>query len=146
MQISEHFTLDEAIRSQIAHRYGIDNVPHAAVLENMKAAALHMEQVRDFLGHPIHVDSWYRSEALNKAAGGSLTSAHMRGWAIDFVCYAFGSPLDICRAIEASGLQFDRLIFEGSWVHISFDPAMQRRVFTAHFEHGSVHYTEGLPA
>jgi putative chitinase len=76
------------------------------------------------------VSSGYRGRALNRAVGGSRTSAHLSGHAVDFNCYGFGDPLAVCRAIAGSDLAFDQLIEEGSWVHISFDPRMRRQVLT----------------
>ena len=39
MQMSEHFTLRELTRSQIATRLGIDNTPDAEAIENLKRVA-----------------------------------------------------------------------------------------------------------
>lgn len=45
-----------------------------------------MEEVRERMGdRPISVNSWYRTPAANKAAGGAKYSRHMAGDAIDFV-------------------------------------------------------------
>lgn len=47
-------------------------------------------------------------------------SQHMKGEAADFIAPAYGTPLEICKMLEASDLRFDQLIFEGTWVHVSF--------------------------
>ena len=144
MNLSEHFTLAEGVFSSTALRFGIDNTPNTVNTMRMQAAAKALEAVRELLGAPMHVDSWYRCEALNKAVGGSLTSAHMEGYAIDFICPAFGTPLEIVRAIVDSGIKFDQCIQEGRWVHISFDPRTRMRVLTAHFDaSGKATYTQG---
>jgi len=62
--------------------------------------------------------------------GSKDTSAHVLGFACDFICPAFGTPLEICKAIEASGIRFDQLIEEGTWVHLSIDPRMRQQVLT----------------
>jgi putative chitinase len=49
---------------------------------------------------------------------------------VDFNCYGFGDALAVCRAVAESGLAFDQLIEEGSWVHISFDPRLRHQVLT----------------
>lgn len=146
MNLSPHFTLSEATFSSTAARMKISNVPSYYEIENMKIAAVGMESVRSLLGDkPIHIDSWFRSGILNGVIGGSKQSAHKDGYAIDFICPAYGSPLEIAQTIDKSGIRFDQLIQEGNWVHISFAPAMRQATLTAHFNpEGNTTYTKGL--
>jgi putative chitinase len=131
MQLSEHFTLEEATHSDTAIRMGINNQPSEAQLENMKTAAVGMEKVRTLLGKGINVNSWLRLPEVNVAVGGSKISSHMDGWAIDFTCAGFGDPLAVCKAIEASGIKFDQMIHEyARWTHISFAPEMRGQKLT----------------
>lgn len=131
MKLTNSFTLDESLHSQAASRAGIDNTPLPAILENIKQAAQGLQRVRDFLGFPIIVSSWYRNSAVNKIVGGAKNSSHMQGWAIDFTCPTFGPPLKVCQAIYKNGIGFDQLIHEyGAWVHISFDPRMRGELLT----------------
>lgn len=127
VQLSPHFSLDELTATQ--HR-GIDNALPAGLLPALTDTAERMEAVRALLGQPIHVNSGYRSPELNAAVGGSKASAHMSGHAVDFICPGIGAPLAVCRVIAASSLAFDQLIEEGTWVHISFAPALRRQVLT----------------
>lgn len=122
MQLSEHFSLEEATLSQTAARKRIDNMPSPLVLDTMYHTAQRMEEVRTLLGdHRIHVSSWYRSGMLNSAIGGAPTSQHTKGEAVDFTCSAYGPPRAVYEAIKASNLPYDQLILEyGRWVHISF--------------------------
>lgn len=53
------------------------------VLCNIKDLADNLQVLRDFLGEPIRINSAYRSEAHNKAIGGSKTSQHLLGKAAD---------------------------------------------------------------
>ena len=130
MILSEHFSLEEATHSDTAIRLGINNQPDARQLENMKKAAIGMEQVRALLGKSISVNSWIRLPDVNVAVGGSKVSSHMDGWAIDFVS-PFGTPYAVCKAIEASGIKFDQMIYEyGKWTHISFAPEMRQQKLT----------------
>ena len=130
MNLSEHFSLEEATHSDTAIRLGINNQPDARQLENMKKAAIGMEQVRALLGKSISVNSWIRLPEVNVAVGGSKVSSHMDGWAIDFVS-PFGTPYAVCKAIEASGIKFDQMIHEyGKWTHISFAPEMRQQKLT----------------
>jgi putative chitinase len=139
MKLSEHFTLEELTVTQV--RNASNNVP-LALLPAIKDTAIRMEEVRELLGQPITVTSGYRSALVNKIVGGSTTSAHVNGRAVDFICPAFGTPLEIAQAIEASSIQFDQLIHEEeTWVHISFDPKMRREVLTKR-RHGG--YVAGL--
>jgi hypothetical protein len=131
MNLSEHFSLEEATASETATRLGINNQPNEQQLENMIKAAEGMEKVRALLGKSIRVNSWLRLPEVNVAVGGSKISSHMDGWAIDFVCKDFGNPLAVCKAIEAAGIQFDQMIHEyATWTHISFAPEMRGQKLT----------------
>lgn len=133
MQLSEHFSLEEATHSDTAVRMGINNQPSPQQLENMKKAAAGMEEVRALLGKPININSWIRLPEVNVAVGGSKVSSHMDGWAIDFVCRGFGTPLEVCKAIDAAGIKFDQMIHEfgdKGWTHISFAPEMRGQKLT----------------
>lgn len=125
-QLSEHFTLDEFTRSEWAARHGVSNMPNSDVLQHLIDTAERMETVRTLLGnHPITVLSAFRNGRVNAAVGGAPLSAHLIGFAVDFVCPEFGTPLEIASflAQQKPTLQFDQLIYEfRSWVHISFDP------------------------
>jgi putative chitinase len=133
MNLSDHFSLEEATHSDTATRLGISNQPNAQQLENMKVAAIGMEKIRELLASPINVNSWIRLPEVNVAVGGSKVSSHMDGWAIDFVCKGFGTPLEVCKAIEKSNIKFDQMIYEfgeKGWTHISFAPEMRQQKLT----------------
>lgn len=127
--LTEHFTLEEMTLSQAAARAGMDNTPSPTIVKNLKETCALLEAVRKVLGGvPILISSGYRSPALNKAIGGSKTSAHMEGFAADFTAPAFGTPLQVARAISASGLAYDQLIHEfGVWVHIGLRAGALRK-------------------
>lgn len=133
MQLSNHFSLDELVRSDTAKSRGIDNTPGPDHLRNLGTLVLRLEEVRALLGKPMLISSGYRSPALNAAVGGSGTSDHAQGLAADFVSPQYGAVMDICRAIEASGIKFDQLIFEQGateWVHFGLGPRMRRQVMS----------------
>jgi hypothetical protein len=133
MNLSDHFSLEEATHSDTATRLGISNQPNTQQLENMKVAAIGMEKIRELLASPINVNSWIRLPEVNVAVGGSKVSSHMDGWAIDFVCKGFGTPLEVCKAIEKSNIKFDQMIYEfgdKGWTHISFAPEMRQQKLT----------------
>ena len=137
--LSKHFTLEELTRTNT----GLDNQPDTEALGNLGITAAHMEAVREFLGHPIEVNSAYRSPAVNKAVRGVSTSAHCQGFAVDFTCPVFGTPADVALAIASSKIKFDQLILEYGWVHLSWAPSMRQQCLTkksasAPYEHGIV--------
>jgi len=125
MNLSEHFTLAEATHSQEAARKGIDNsLPSGEVVMTAAKTAVKLEKVRVILGNkPISVSSWIRCLALNRALKSKDDSKHVLGEAVDFICPAFGSPLDICRELirQKVLVGFDQLILEHTWVHISWN-------------------------
>lgn len=119
MNLSPHFTLAEFTRSEYAQRKGLDNSIPKHLMPNAMRIAMLMEQVRSILGNNIIiVNSMYRSPAVNKAVGGARTSYHLKALACDFVCPSFGTPYQVAKAIEASNIIYDQLIYEGTWVHI----------------------------
>jgi len=127
-RLTAHFALEELAAT--AHRE-IDNRPPPEVVATLRTTAARMEEVRRLLGdRAISVSSGYRCPELNRVVGGARTSAHLSGHAVDFNCYGFGSPADVCRAVAGSNLAFDQLIEEGTWIHVSFDPRMRRQVLT----------------
>jgi hypothetical protein len=138
--LTAHFALEELACTE--HRE-IDNAPPPEVVANLRGTAARMEEVRRLLGdRVISVSSGYRCPELNRAVGGSRTSAHLTGHAVDFNCYGLGDPLAVCRAIAESDTAFDQLIEEGRWVHLSFDPRFRRQVLTKRPGGG---YGLGLP-
>jgi hypothetical protein len=144
-QLSEHFTLEEAIKSSTAERLGIDNTPTKLQLATMRQAAVGMEKVREILGESLSINSWLRQPELNVAIGGAAKSDHMMGWAVDFICPKFGTPIDIAKKLLSAGIKFDKMIWEHSWLHISFDPLMRQEVYTANFIKGQpTTYTKGI--
>ena len=128
----------------MAARLNIPNVPTPDIIERLKATCEQLEQVRILLGNALIVTSGYRSPRLNAAIAGATTSAHMQGYATDFLCPSFGTPLEVCTKIAMSGMKFDQLIFEyGQWTHISFDPRMREQILT--ITSPARGYQNGLP-
>jgi zinc D-Ala-D-Ala carboxypeptidase len=154
-QLTPHFSMAEMTVSAVAAAKGLNNTPDAATQDNLMYTAQMMERVRAALGNrPITVHSAYRSPQVNTAVGGSKTSAHVKGLAVDFNCYPFGSPRHICELLENTNIPFDQLILEfpdasnnygGQWVHIGFSRSTPRRqVLTGLSRNGTIMYVEGL--
>jgi hypothetical protein len=145
MQLSGHFTLEEMTFSSTAIRLGLDNTPSPEVVANLTTLCGTLETIRECLDEPMTIYSGYRSLALNAAVHGVPTSAHVLGWAADFICPAYGTPREIVKEIASwDGFDFDQLIQEGTWVHISVAPTMRRQVLTATFKSGVASYREGI--
>lgn len=141
--ITDHFSLDEMIASNTAERHGIANTPNPDDMRNLYALCGLLEQVRTVCGnHPVRVTSGYRSPQLNKLVGGSNTSAHMEGRAADFVVPKFGTPKDVTERIMLSTIEYDQIIWEGSWVHIAVDEHPRRQALVATFVDGIAKYTD----
>lgn len=83
MKLTEHFTLEELIKSSTADRLGIDNTPTKSIINNLTELAELLEKIRIEYNKPIIITSGYRCEKLNKAVGGSKTSQHRLGQAAD---------------------------------------------------------------
>lgn len=144
-RLGTYFWLSEFVRSDFATRKGLDNMPDAAALSNIRSIlAPGMERIRNALGSAVLITSGYRSPTVNKAVGGAKTSQHVQGLAADFICPQFGTPRAVCLHLLRQNLHFDQLIYEGSWVHVSFAEKPRGEVLTAHFGGGHVTYTQGV--
>ena len=129
MQLSEHLNLAEVTRSETAKRKGISNMPTPEHLENFKNLAINIfEPIRKHFGKPIHISSGYRSKQLNTAIGGSLTSQHCSGEAIDIDMDGSANGITNKQVFDyiKQYLNFDQLIWEfgtstnPDWVHVSY--------------------------
>lgn len=153
MQISKHLSLSEVSRSDTAKRKGINNTPTSEHLENFKKLAQNVfEPVREHFKVPIYISSGYRSFDLNKAIGGSASSQHCSGEAIDIDMDGTKdgvSNADVFNFIK-SNINFDQLIWEfGSatnpdWVHVSYKAIgnQRKQVLKATKVNGKTVYSE----
>lgn len=123
MKISKYVSYEESVKSQTAERRNIKNQPDTEQTENMKYVAKNVfDKVREAMGCPLYVSSFFRSPELNKAIGGSKTSEHMEGCAIDIDHPTLNKK--IFEYIK-DNLTFNQLIWEfgdeesPAWVHVS---------------------------
>lgn len=141
MKLTQNFYLAEFTASQTAERHGIKNIPSPEIKQNLIKVSEGLEEIRQLLGNlPIQISSGYRNPELNRRIGGARKSHHMQGWAADFTCWSYGKPIDIVKAIKNSGIEYDQLIEEGSWVHISFKPSYRNQTLIADFKNGKATY------
>ena len=125
--ISKHISYKEATHSATALRRGLDNTPNDEQLKCMEEVAENLfEPLREWVGGPIKVNSFFRGEPVNTAIGGSTRSQHMKGQAID-IDDTFGhkTNAEMYHYIK-DNLDFDQLIWEfgddknPNWLHISW--------------------------
>ena len=126
-RLSEHFKFGEFLVSESANRAGIKNYPiKNEELANILFVAKQAELIRNILGnHPVVITSGYRSAKVNKVVGGSLTSAHMFGLAMDFTCPGYGTVTQIVATLRKhmDTLHYDQIILEfgdSGWCHIGW--------------------------
>jgi zinc D-Ala-D-Ala carboxypeptidase len=149
MQLSTNLSLAEVTRSETAKRKGISNMPTAEHIENFKKLASNIFQpIREHFGKPIIISSGYRSAELNKAIGGSLSSQHCSGEAIDIDM----DGTDITNAqifyFIKDNLNFDQIIWEfgtntnPDWVHVSFaaNRSQRKQILVAKKVNGKTTY------
>ena len=150
--ISKHITYKEATRSVTAIRLNIDNKPNDYQLQNMELIAEKVfEPLRKAVNGPIQINSFFRSEDLNTAIGGSTRSQHCQGRAIDLDDnYGYMSNNDMYNYIK-NNLDFDQLIFEfpdnkgnAAWIHVSYVDAdsNRKRCLKAIKENGKTKYID----
>ena len=147
--ISKHISDKEATKSITALRLGIDNTPNGTAYNNMKTLAANVfEPLREWVGGPIKITSMYRSTELNEAIGGSKTSQHCKGQAIDIDdIYGYKTNAEMFEYIK-NNLEFDQLIWEfgnednPDWLHISYIDLEKnrKRILKAVRDQGKVKY------
>lgn len=126
--ITRNFSYCEFEQSDYAYTHGIVNIISTMSVRGAikELTTTILQPLRDAWGKPITISSGYRCEELNKAVGGSKTSAHMTGYAADIQCDA-ESDQDLFNAfaknfLQEQGIPFDQCITEQAgetkWLHI----------------------------
>tara|TARA_R100001443_G_scaffold48459_1_gene60818 strand:+ start:28 stop:489 length:462 start_codon:yes stop_codon:yes gene_type:complete len=149
LKISKHISYKEAVHSATAKRRGIENTPNQEQLDNMyKVADFIFEPLRMYVGGAIKITSFFRSQDLNKAIGGSTKSQHCKGQAIDIDdVFGYKTNYEMFEYIREN-LDFDQLIYEfgtndnPDWVHVSYVSKKENRnrVLRAIRENGKTKY------
>lgn len=121
-RLTPNFTLGELTTTSRTSLADTNFREALAFIEPIQATAEMLQVVRDRWGR-LKVNSGFRGKALNAAIGGSKTSQHLKGEAVDFV------PLDASLEevfwwiVEESGLPFGQVILENDvWIHLSLGP------------------------
>jgi len=149
--ISKHISDKEATKSITALRLGIDNTPNGTSYNNMKTLAANVfEPLREWVGGPIKITSFYRSPELCLAIGSKTSSQHTckNGAAIDIDdIYGYKTNAEMFEYIK-DNLEFDQLIWEfgnednPDWLHISYVDLEKnrKRILKAVRDQGKIKY------
>ncbi|MGL6066137.1 MAG: D-Ala-D-Ala carboxypeptidase family metallohydrolase [Cetobacterium sp.] len=102
----------------------IKNIPDEIQSSNIKYTAARMDYVRMLVGLPCSVNSWFRCSELNKAVGGSKTSQHMSGLAVDFTTRSNNENIykSLINAKNQGKISYDQLIWypKQNFIHVGF--------------------------
>ncbi len=125
------------------------NNPNQFELANMKLLAEKVfEPLRKWVGGPIKVNSFFRSEILNESIGGAASSQHCKGQAIDIDdVYGKKTNADMYHWIQTN-LDYDQMIWEfgtdmqPNWIHVSYvsEEKNRNKCLKAYKEHGKTKY------
>jgi hypothetical protein len=151
MKLSKYITLSEATKSTTALKFGLSNQPNAEQIEAMKYVALNVfDPCREFVKGALHASSFFRSPEVNTRIGGSATSQHCKGEAIDMDCDTFGNGTnkELFHYIK-DNLIFDQEILEypdakgnPAWVHVSLKKSGNRKQVLVKLKDRYINYSD----
>ena len=81
MKTPRYFDFTELVRTDT----WLPNAPTWKQVGNLRLLGFYLDSVREEYGHPIKVNSGFRSRAVNEKVGGVKNSAHLEGLAADIV-------------------------------------------------------------
>jgi len=147
MTISQHISLHEATFSKTAEAHGMKNIPNLEELSNMRRLAREVfEPLRNHIEKSIRISSFFRSVEVNRKIGGSPTSQHCRGQAMDIETMDKSyTNADLFHFIR-DNLNFDQLIWEfgtdeePDWVHVSYCAKNRMQILRSFKDHGKTIY------
>ena len=146
MKLSEHFTLGELTMTSYKTEDG--NIPSRVAIENLKNLCENwLEDLRYSYNTlyprdcpqedvPLVINSGYRSPEVNKRAGGSSTSNHLTGCAVDIRVGGFEQAIRYASILldisDGTKQDFDELFLEKNsagryWIHFAVRPKSNRR-------------------
>ena len=136
LRLSPHFTLGELCKTNYKTADG--NIPSRVVIENLRNLCENwLEDLRysyNTLYHPegLVINSGYRSPEVNRLAGGSPTSNHLTGCAVDIHVAGFEEAIRYASILldisDGTKRDYDELYIErnkaGSyWIHFAVRPS-----------------------
>ena len=132
-KLSPHFTLGEFTRS--SSHPEVYNIPSHEAIANLKRLCVWLEVLRDKVGHPILINSGYRSPQLNRKVGGASNSNHLTGCAADIRTSGYEQAIVYAAILinyaKESQQEFDELLIEKNrygavWLHFAVRPKDNR--------------------
>ena len=140
IKLSEHFSLGELCKT--SHKTADGNIPSRVAIENLRNLCENwLEDLRysyNTLYHseaPIVINSGYRSPEVNKLAGGSVTSNHLTGCAVDIRVVGFEQAIRYASILldiaDGTKQEYDELYIERNsagryWIHFAVRPKDNR--------------------
>ena len=150
MKLSQHFSLGELTKTK--HVTPDGNIPSRVVVENLKRLCPWLEDLRYSYNtlyclqpgedyetsknvEPIIINSGNRSPAVNQLAGGSKTSNHLSGCAVDIRCAGKEQMIRYAAILldiaDSTKQDYDELLLEQHgnvcWLHFAVRPQGNRR-------------------
>ena len=150
MKLSPHFSLGELTKTK--HQTADGNIPSHVVIENLKRLCPWLEDLRYSYNtlyclqpgedyetskntEPIIINSGFRSPAVNLLAGGSKTSNHLSGCAVDIRCVGKEQMIRYASILldiaDGTKQDYDELLLEQHgtvcWLHFAVRPQGNRR-------------------
>lgn len=129
------FVIAEFLRSSTAEKHQINNIPSDKelfkVFNNIEALVNNvLDPLCTMIGRPIIITSGYRCQRVNELVGGSKTSQHLTGKAVDFHVQGYTpQQMEVVYQTIQMCLDFDQLIFYPSKniIHVSWNGNKNRR-------------------
>ena len=141
--IGAHFLLKHLIWSNTAKNNSINNMPgidgspsQTEVIENLRLLMVNIIDPIVNIYPDLIINSGYRCVELNKRLGGSNTSQHIFGQAVDIKVPSLSSK-DLYNYIYSNISGWDQLIWEypergdNSWIHVSYGPQNRKKTTLA---------------
>lgn len=139
MQLTEHFSLQEMIRSATAIKNGWQNIPDELAIINLTLLCTHvLEPLRRRFG-VLRITSGYRSKQLNREVGGVEFSQHRFGQAADIFIPNNEVGKKMFDFVKEK-LDYDQLIYEyvrqtgAQWLHVSYNREHNRHQAFMNYE------------
>lgn len=125
----KYFSIEEMCRSDKANELKIANNPTGRIADRIEETIeCALDSIREKFGSGVKVNSGFRCAAVNKAVGGSSTSAHTTGYAADLVPMNGNmAAFQRCVLDWATAHKFDQIILEypnaqhlSRWIHVGW--------------------------